>query len=128
MQKKIFVIDNDVHIQFAFSKVLEKEGCQCYTATSNSEACLQITEKKPDALFIDISCRYPEIKDMLDQHKKGELDVPLFIITSLCTDELKEWCKKNNVVDILEKPVSVNTIRKALKKLDLTKQTDHSSK
>ncbi|MCB0284653.1 MAG: response regulator [Calditrichaeota bacterium] len=117
-KKRIIMLENDERVQYAFTKVLEHEGCECLAASAKDNKCDCLSEKKPDALFIDISCPHKEIKDIIKKMETGELGTPVFVLTSHLTDELKQWCIKHNAMGILEKPVSIHALREILKMLD----------
>jgi DNA-binding NtrC family response regulator len=118
-KKKILIIESDTRILFAFSRILENEGCDCLAATSIKDVENQIAKNEPCAFFVDISGSQAEAKVMIDKLTKEGLQIPLFIITSCHNDELQVWADAHGVIEVLEKPLSVATIRNALKKIDL---------
>ena len=80
---KIMVVDDNTKIQFAFHTLLEKEGCVIIVAKNGSEAMQRFTQKKPQAVFLDISLPDSNGLDILKQLKALNPTIPVIVISKI---------------------------------------------
>jgi DNA-binding NtrC family response regulator len=118
--KVVLVIDDDIGMFPALTKVLASEGCTVAGATDPTRAVEYILNKDRRFDLIITDLRMPgldgtEVLDLVKQELPG---TPVIIITAFSTPEAEAKARKLGVAAFLEKPVAsdalLETIRRAL--------------
>ncbi len=108
---KVLTVDDNTKILFAFDILLKKEGCLSIHATSGREGLRQISEHKPNAVFLDLSLPDTDGITVLKQIKQQYPKLPVIIITGHGSDQIQREALQNGAHTYLEKPISVEKIR-----------------
>jgi len=117
---KILIVDDDEKILFAFREVLKKDGHQCIEAGDGLAALEKIRQDEPEVVFMDITM--PRYDGLQTLKKIKELDyvMPVIIITGEGTMETAIAAMKLGAFQYLMKPLSVQTIRDELNKIQVS--------
>jgi DNA-binding NtrC family response regulator len=116
---EILVIDENTKILFAFESLLEREGCITISAETAHQALLKIAQHKPKALFIDISLQDKGHLNIIEKIRQTHPYIPVILITSQNVRNKSELIEKFDANGYLEKPFSIETVRKVLKGLKI---------
>lgn len=120
----ILIAEDNVSSQFVFVKYLEQLGHNC-TVVENGKLVLDSMKTKDFDLIL-MDCQMP-ILDGFDTARRITREYknhpPIVAITASTTDEDRERCKKAGMVDILPKPIKIDTIRRLITRL--TSESDH---
>ena len=124
----ILIVDDDKDLRQTLSYILEIEGYKVFSAENGKQAMIEIQNKLPDIIFLDI--RLPDISGMkiLDKLKKiiPEYDGSVIMLTAYGDIKGAIEAMKLGAFDYLTKPFNneelILTIQKALKTQRLSKE------
>ncbi|MEQ1601442.1 MAG: response regulator [Methylophilaceae bacterium] len=117
--KKILIADDEQHIVRVLKLYLEREGYTVQTAADGQAALAMILENPPDVLITDI--HMPRMTGqalclaLVEQLPTRAF--PIFVMTSMTDREHREWTKKIERLEFLEKPLSMRTMLTRLNKV-----------
>jgi CheY-like chemotaxis protein len=105
---KVLLVD-DVRLFLEFERsFFERAGCEIYCATSGAEALRLSREERPHIVLLDYEM--PDIMgdEVCRQIREGESTrhIPVLIVTSHSSPEIREKCLAAGCTDFLSKPVS----------------------
>ena len=117
---KILVVDDNEKISNTLKQVLEIEGHECTIAKDGRNGLTMIRQQKFDGIFLDLAM--PEFSgvDVIDSlEKSGEIKEQKIVVltASSISDEQEEDLVKKGVLMLLRKPIGLDEIKEALKKL-----------
>jgi CheY-like chemotaxis protein len=111
------VVDDNRNMADGLAQILELLGVQASVAYGARTGMMKLQENVPDVIFLDVSMpgvdgfevmayfrRLPQLKT-----------VPVIIVTSDDQPETLEKAKSTGVLSLIVKPISVETIERALK-------------
>ena len=113
---KVLVAENDSQVLFALGKVLENEGCVCIPSNSIEQALTKISLSDPQAVFLDVSRSVGDY-NTIDKIKKINLSIPLVIISSHITDDVKRLAEAVGALQVIEKPLRLESVRQCLDRI-----------
>ena len=124
----ILIVDDDKDLRQTLSYILEIEGYKVFSAVDGKQAMIEIQNKLPDIVFLDI--KLPDISGMkiLDKLKKiiPEYDGSVIMLTAYGDIKGAIKAMKLGAFDYLTKPFDneelILTIQKALKTQRLSKE------
>ena len=113
MSKQILIIDDEETIQESFILALQGSEYSVETASTGEEGLEKIKERIPDLIFLDL--KMPGISgiETLRQLRNINNDVPVYIVTALSPEYLKELngLKEDGIdFDVCQKPLDRNEI------------------
>jgi DNA-binding NtrC family response regulator len=120
MTKHVLLIDDETAILMAFKKLLQSPGIEIDTADSKESAQSALKERNYAAVIADLrlgDTGGEEGLEILRFVKEHNPAVPTILITAYGNPEVMERTYKLGADLYLEKPVSSNTLKDALKKL-----------
>ena len=117
---KILVVDDNENISNALKQVLEIEGHECTIARNGRNGLTMIRQQKFDGVFLDLAM--PEFSgvyviDSLEESREIKEQKIIVLTASSISDEQEEDLLKKGVLMILRKPMGLDEIKEALKKL-----------
>ena len=117
---KILVVDDNENISNTLKQVLEIEGHECIVAGNGRNGLTMMRQQKFDGVFLDLAM--PEFSgiDVIDSlEQSGEIKEQKIIVltASSMSDELEEDLIKKGILMMLRKPIGLDEIKEALKKL-----------
>ena len=126
--KTILVIDDEPDLRLFMKTVLENAGFDVALAANGKEALERMTEKKPDAISLDLVM--PKMSGLkfyrYIQKNKDRSGIPVVVVTAHAEDEfgkgdlekIKTAKSEGGTILVIEKPIKpllyVNTIRRAI--------------
>jgi DNA-binding NtrC family response regulator len=122
---KILVVDDDEKIIFAFREVLQKDGHICIEANDGITALDKMDKDEPDLVFMDITMPKCDGLETLKKLKVKNSTLPVIIITGQGTMETAISAMQLGAFQYLMKPLSVNTIRDEIKKVEVSLKSPH---
>ncbi|MEW6584857.1 MAG: response regulator [Nitrospirota bacterium] len=119
MTKHVLIVDDESAILMAFKKLLQSPGIDIDTAETVESAQASLSAKKYDAVVADLRLGITgeEGLDILRFVKQNSPQTPIILITAYGNPEIMEKTYKLGADLYLEKPVSSNTLRDALRTL-----------
>jgi len=110
--KKVVVIDDEVHIRRVIEIKLKKRGYQVMTAINGRDGLNLIKAHKPDVVISDIMM--PEIDgktlcEMTNVFKKEQSFLTIIMTCRISTDE-ESWINEMQDTVFMEKPFSPNKL------------------
>ena len=117
---KILVVDDNENISNTLKQVLEIEGHECIVTGNGRNGLTMMRQQKFDGVFLDLAM--PEFSgiDVIDSlEQSGEIKEQKIIVltASSMSDELEEDLIKKGILMMLRKPIGLDEIKEALKKL-----------
>jgi DNA-binding NtrC family response regulator len=120
MIKHVLLIDDETAILMAFKKLLQSPGIEIDTADSKESAQSALNRRDYAAVIADLrlgDTGGEEGLEILRFVKEHNPAVPTILITAYGNPEVMERTYRLGADLYLEKPVSSNTLKDALKKL-----------
>ncbi|MFZ5906889.1 MAG: response regulator [Nitrospirota bacterium] len=120
MIKHILLVDDETTILMAFKKLLQGPGVEVDTANTRESAQTALNQKNYDAVIADLRLGESggeEGLEILRFVKLRNPAVPTILITAYGNPEVMEKTYRMGADLYLEKPVSSNTLRDALRRL-----------
>lgn len=120
MTKHVLLIDDETAILMAFKKLLQSPGIEIDTADSKESAQSALNRRDYAAVIADLrlgDTGGEEGLEILRFVKEHNPAVPTILITAYGNPEVMERTYKLGADLYLEKPVSSNTLKDALKQL-----------
>ncbi|MFC1855741.1 PleD family two-component system response regulator [Thermodesulfobacteriota bacterium] len=106
----VLTVDDEPHILFILSQVLNSKGCEVLSADCGERALEVATKEIPDLIILDVMM--PDISgfEVCKQLKANDAtkDIPVVILTAEQNDEHKDAMLKLGVADYISKPFSPN--------------------
>jgi len=124
---RILIVDDDEKIIFAFREVLLKDGHFCIEAKDGLVALDKIETDKPDLVFMDITMPECDGLETLKKIKSKNSTLPVIIITGQGTMQTAISAMQLGAFQYLMKPLSVNTIREEIKKVEVSLKSPHTN-
>jgi DNA-binding response OmpR family regulator len=117
--KKILVVDDEKSFLDIIKDAFEIRGYQVITATNAVEAGLELADKKPELILMDI--KMPGINGLqaCDAIHRNPLtkNIPIIIISALSDEtDIKRACKYG-ITDYMVKPVDMDRLVKRVKEV-----------
>ncbi len=118
-EKKLLIVDDDKEALDELSDALSGNGFVIECASDGFEAGKKIYKKKPDLILLDF--RMPnldgfELCKLLQQDEETS-GIPIIAVTALQSREDRYRIMKSGVIDYLSKPIDVEYLLKAVKRL-----------
>ena len=105
-KKTILIIEDDTDLQDGLSFSLQSEGYQTRAASTVKEGLLLLDCNLPDGNGFDLCARI-----------KGELDIPIFMLTARDTEMDEVKALETGMDDFMSKPFSLAVLKARIKKL-----------
>lgn len=113
MKKQILIIDDDAAIREMFVVVLGDAGYGVDTASTGEEGLVLKQKNKYDLLFLDFKMPGINGVETLQQIRKKDKKIPVYIITSFYGPQFDEIVKSNEGklrFELLKKPIDPKTV------------------
>ena len=111
IEKHILIVDDELEIRKIIQEILKDEGYSTSTASSAKEARVEVKNKKPDLVFLDIWMPEEDgISLLKDWTSQPETDFPVIMISGHATIETAIEATKLGAKDFIEKPVSIEKL------------------
>jgi DNA-binding response OmpR family regulator len=104
----VLAVDDEPHILFILSQVLNSKGCEVLTADGGEKAIRSTLKDMPDLIILDVMM--PDISGFeVCQHLKSNpktKGIPIVILTAEQNEEHKEAMLRMGIADYISKPFS----------------------
>ena len=114
--KKIMIADDDPGIVDAIEMLLEFEGYEV-TSTVNGAAVLEMKEKLPDLLLLDIWMSGEDGRDICKKFKQVDITRNIPVIMISASRDVKESAMAAGADDFLAKPFEMNELLAKIRSL-----------
>ncbi len=117
MNKRVLLVDDEVAVLFAYRKCLRRIGCKVDTVETKKEAEILLDKHKYDVAILDLrlsSSDGEEGIELISYARECQPKVKLIMITAYGSEEVKDKAYKHGADLYLEKPVSIELIRKII--------------
>jgi CheY-like chemotaxis protein len=105
-KRYVLVLDPDVNDRFATCMLLQRFGCNIFTAGSVDEAVDFMTVAPPSAVVADRALDDSYLVSRISQDPRF-LDVPIILLTSSPDPALEKRCRIGEIAAVLRKPLNV---------------------
>jgi CheY-like chemotaxis protein len=124
---RVLVAEDNAVNQLLVKRMFEKIGCQIDLAGNGREAVKMASESPYDIIFMD--CSMPELDGyeataVVRASEVGKRRTPIIALTANAMLEDRERCLTAGMDDHLSKPVSMDDIRRALKRWVVDEQNN----
>jgi len=121
MSKLVMIVDDHQDIVDSLKMVMEGEGYKTDFANDGQQLLDKLKTVKPDLVLLDVMMPGLTTKQILDAIKKNKktASIKIIIVTVVrfTEDEKKALFHSKNVVDYISKPLNVDDLIKATKKV-----------
>lgn len=104
MKERILIVDDESRIRKIFSRILEEEGYNVYTAENAERAIAQVDTIRPSIILMDQNMPRMNGLDAMKQIHAKYPDIAIIIITAHGEISLAVNAVKNGAYDYIEKP------------------------
>jgi CheY-like chemotaxis protein len=114
--KRVLVIDDEVHIRRVIELKFKNQGYQVTTATNGEEGLDLIKTQKPDVVITDIMMPKLDGKTLCERANEFKKEWPFLTIVMTCriSPTEQEWIGKLEDTVLIEKPFSLSSILKCI--------------
>jgi CheY-like chemotaxis protein len=113
---RILVVEDDAASRYGLKSLLETEGYGVLEAGSLARADEVVRDGRPDIVIVDITLPDGDGAEWVRlTRKKGRLDFPVIALTGVTADEDRRRIEHSGVCALLQKPVDIPLLLKALK-------------
>ena len=115
----ILYIDDEEDIRHFACTVLELEGYHCLQADTFEEAFQLLREKKIDLVIVDFKLEESVGWEIIDKikAKPSTSEILVIVCTTSSEESLKKHGLNSQIVDFLVKPLSADSLRKAVSRV-----------
>ena len=114
--RRILVVEDDAASRYGLRSLLESEGYEVLEADSLARAEDAVRDGRPDIVVVDITLPDGDGAEWVRlSRKKGRLGFPVIALTGVTADEDRRRIEQSGVCALLQKPVDIPLLLKALK-------------
>lgn len=125
---KVLVVDDEVGIRELLSEILVDEGYAVVTAHDATSAHQMRMEQMPDIILLDIWMPDLDGISLLRQwNDAGFAKVPVVVMSGHATIEMAVEAVRLGALEVLEKPITINQLLKAMEKAKIRKGKQESN-
>ena len=114
---KILVVDDEEGILDVTEEYFQRKGYQVYTAPSGTQALEILKQVRIDCVFTDINMPEMDGLELAERLHGIENTIPVVVMTGYPSLENSIQTLKNGVVDYLIKPVNLEQMELALRRI-----------
>lgn len=104
--KRIFIIDDDIHIGNMLEEVLRKEGYEVLRAYSGTEALLALSSSRPDLILLDLMLPGLSGEEILPQIR----EFPVIVLSAKADIDSKVNLLLGGAADYVTKPFAIKEL------------------
>ncbi len=114
--RRVLVVEDDAASRYGLKSLLETEGYEVLESGSLAEADEVVRDGRPHIVIVDITLPDGDGAEWVRlARKKGRLDFPVIALTGVTADEDRRRIEHSGVCALLQKPVDIPLLLKALK-------------
>ncbi|OPY80390.1 MAG: Diguanylate cyclase DosC [Syntrophorhabdus sp. PtaU1.Bin153] len=103
-EKRIFIIDDEKDLLFILKEYFEAHGIEAVTYEAPPDLGVEVREKKPGAVLVDIFIPNSSGFDILNNIRKIDSNLPVIMMTGQPDDEKRLESLRNGAYALLAKP------------------------
>lgn len=116
MEETILIIDDETQIRTTLRGILNDEGYRVLDADDALKALNLLATQRPDLVILDIWMPHMDGIELLEQLKMREPELPIIIVSGHGTIETAVRATKLGASDFIEKPFSVDTLLRSVRR------------
>jgi two-component system, sensor histidine kinase len=114
-RRRVLIVEDDASSRYGLKSLLESEGYRVLEAASLAQADDILLRQRPDAVVMDITLPDGDGAEWVRLHqKKGAFPFPVIALTGVTADEDVQRIEQSRVRAVLQKPVNIPLLLKAL--------------
>lgn len=112
----ILIADDEPHVLRVLKMSLEKEGYSVDVCDNGRDALEMVLQDTPDVLITDIQMPLMDGEELCTEIRRQlpDSNIRFFVLTSRTEIEHREWSRKIDDLQFLEKPVSIRELLERL--------------
>ncbi|MDR3467003.1 MAG: sigma-54 dependent transcriptional regulator [Xanthobacteraceae bacterium] len=112
MAPEILIVDDEADIRELVAGILEDEGFETRTARDSDQALLEISNRRPGLVFLDIWLQGSKLDglQLLEQIKRDHPELPVVMISGHGNIETAVAAIKRGAYDFIEKPFKADRL------------------
>ena len=112
MATEILIVDDEADIRELVAGILEDEGFETRTARDSDQALLEISNRRPGLVFLDIWLQGSKLDglQLLEQIKRDHPELPVVMISGHGNIETAVAAIKRGAYDFIEKPFKADRL------------------
>jgi DNA-binding NtrC family response regulator len=116
---RLLVVDDDLPMLRAVTKVLSRAGAQVWSACSTAEAMALMSDPHLgfDVVLTDLRMPVTSGKFILSVIKSTHPSLPVLIMSAYWTQETKDECTRLGVAECLDKPITSHALVQAINRV-----------
>jgi DNA-binding NtrC family response regulator len=116
--KDVLLVEDDPWTRDSFALFFQIEGCRLQSAASANEAIQPLSAGRFDLILCEHWLPGLDGLSLLSQYGKGQAEAVKILITPYRTDQLVEEASRIGIHDVIQKPITVVSLEKSLKRCD----------
>ena len=124
--KRILVVDDEPHVTRLVQMSLQRDGYEVETASNGMEALTRLEADHFDAVVTDYNMPKMDGRQLCEaiRQRFAGREIFIFLVTARLEAPLREWAEGLPSVQYIEKPVSVQDLRRRLAKCFAPREGD----
>jgi DNA-binding response OmpR family regulator len=114
MDRRILVVDDEIHVVRLLQKYLSSKSYDVYTATDGAEAIQMVKNVKPHIVLLDIIMPGIGGIETLKEIKKINPETSVIMITAIVDEDLANKSLELGADDYIPKPIDLDYIDSVL--------------
>lgn len=111
MKKKILIIDDEKETLEVLEEILKEEGYEVFSSLSYQKKLLK---ERVDVILLDIWLKFQNGIEILEEILQESPQTPVILISGHASIELAIEGMKKGAIDFLEKPLSIERIKRSI--------------
>lgn len=113
---RILVVDDDPAVLSCYARLLAREGHDVETAPGGESGLLKVQHSQPfDIVILDYRMPCMDGMEFLSRLRRLGHAPEVILVSAYATDEVRDCASRMGVRRILEKPIDVAELRKAIR-------------
>ena len=121
MTEKILLVDDEKDFIETLSQRIAIRGIEVSSTTSAKRAIEKVAEESYDAIILDLQMPEMDGLEVLKTIKKSNPELQIIVLTGHATVKKAIEAMKLGALDLIEKPVDLDTLMEKIKKAQIKK-------
>jgi DNA-binding response OmpR family regulator len=110
----ILIVDDEIEILGLLSRFLKRQGFDVHTANTLKDGKIQLLDKKPDFMFLDVNLPDGNGLKSIPDFKKINKDVTIILMSAYNDNAMQIHAKELGVKSFLNKPFTFDEINRII--------------
>src|SRR5579863_6905775 len=116
LRARILLVDDEVDLLDAYSRLLARAGMQCISALDSAQARQAISREHPDLVVTDLSLPDSSGLEIISAAQRESPKIPVIVMTGHGTPDLAQRAVAAGAECYLVKPVSIAELQRAIER------------